>query len=66
MKKIGRTVCQIRIGENNARNGEGSFLRLRDGFKRRRQNDPVDFPRRDLAILIGDANVVKKDLSLFH
>lgn len=31
MKKIGRQVHFISTGENNPRNGEGSFIRLKDG-----------------------------------
>ena len=31
MRKIGREVCMIKSGEHNPRNGEGSFIRLRDG-----------------------------------
>ena len=31
MKKIGREVCWLGTGKGNARNGEGAFLRLRDG-----------------------------------
>ena len=31
MKQIGREVCFLRTGKYNPRNGESSFLRLRDG-----------------------------------
>lgn len=31
MKKIGKEVCFIKTDTNNKRNGEGSFIRLRDG-----------------------------------
>ena len=31
MKQIGREVCFLKTGEGNPRNGESSFLRLRDG-----------------------------------
>ena len=31
MKKIGREVAFLKTGESNPRNGEGSFVRLRDG-----------------------------------
>jgi len=31
MKKIGREVLFISTDENNPRNGEGSFIRLKDG-----------------------------------
>jgi len=31
VKKIGREVCMIKSGEHNPRNGEGSFIRLKDG-----------------------------------
>ncbi len=31
MKKIGKEVCMLTTGKANPRNGEGSFLRLKDG-----------------------------------
>ena len=31
MKKIGKQVNFIGTGENNARNGEGAFIKLSDG-----------------------------------
>ena len=31
MKQIGREVCFLRTGKHNPRNGECSFIRLRDG-----------------------------------
>ena len=31
MKKIGYDISMLAPGENNPRNGEGTFLRLRDG-----------------------------------
>ena len=31
MKKIGKEVCFLKTGKGNPRNGEGSFIRLRDG-----------------------------------
>ena len=31
MKQMGREVHFLKTGEKNSRNGEGSFLRLRDG-----------------------------------
>ena len=31
MIKVGKRVCMLSISENNARNGEGSFIKLKDG-----------------------------------
>ena len=31
MKKIGREVLFLKTGKGNPRNGEGSFIRLKDG-----------------------------------
>lgn len=31
MKKIGKEVLFLKAGDNNSRNGEGAFIRLRDG-----------------------------------
>lgn len=31
MKKIGKEVCFLQTGEGNPRNGEGTFIRLKDG-----------------------------------
>lgn len=47
MKKIGKQVCMLATGNGNPRNGEGAFLRLKDGrilyaFARYQGNNPWD------------------------
>lgn len=47
MRKIGRQVCMLATGKGNPRNGEGAFLRLKDGrilyaFSRFQGDNPWD------------------------